>query len=375
MQLPPPVPLALVTTSFDAGGTERQLSELIGRLDPSRWQVHAVCLRAEGPWLERAAAQAASMTEFPVRGFGRPDTWRQAWAFARWCARRRIEIVHSWDLYSNVFALPAAALARVPARIGSRRGLNQDRSAAHLALQRAALRCAHEVVTNSRAVAARLHDDGLDPARVTVIPNGLDIARFAPAPARTTRRRVMAVANLRPEKGLDVLVDAAAVVLREFPEAHFDLIGSGPARAGLERRLGELGIAHAFTFHGRRDDVAAALVEADVFVLPSRTESLPNAVLEAMAAALPVVASAVGGVPDAITDGRTGLLVPAGDAAALSAALIRVMRDATLAASLGRNARAEVQARYSFEQMVSSVERLYERSRARQADARVAVAA
>ena len=361
-------------TSFDAGGTERQMLELVQRLDRNRWQVHVACLHTRGAWKEKAAA-SAPIAQFPISGFGRPDTCRQAFAFARWCARQRIQVVHTADLYTNIFALPAAAFARVPVRIGSRRGLNTDRTATQLAMQRAAYKCAHSIVANSRAIAAHLATENVRSGKVVVVPNGIEPGGFVPAKARARRREVLVVANLRPEKGYDVLVDAAQRLLPHYPDAHFRCVGTGNERERLQAQASALGVAHAFTWMGARDDVPALLAEADVFVLPSRTESMPNSVLEAMAAALPVVASAVGGVPEVIDHGRTGLLFPAGDATALAGVLGKVMGDADLGTELGNNARSEVREHYSFDRMVNAIDSLYVRELAARGRARTEMAA
>ena len=367
-------PIAVVMTSFDPGGTERQMIELVRRLDPSRWKVHIACLHARGAWHARAA-EVAPIAEFPISGFARPDMCRQALAFARWCTRHRIDLVHAVDLYTNIFALPAAAFARVPVRIGSRRGLNTDRTPAQLAMQRAAYKCAHAVVTNSQATADRLRNENVRPSKVAVIPNGLALDAFTAALPRAARRQVLVVANLRPEKGYDVLVDAAAIVLQRFPDARFHCVGEGPERSAIERRMAAGGVAHAFTLLGRQDDIPRRLAAADIFALPSRTESMPNSVLEAMAAGLPVVASAVGGVPEVIEDGRTGMLCPPSDPHALADRLCRLMVDADFSNRLGQSARQEVQAHYSFDRMVDAFDSLYVRELAARGRVRAEMAA
>lgn len=358
-RLASPLPIAIVMTSFDPGGTENQMLELVRRLDRSRWTVHLACLHARGAWLDRAVAAADTITEFPISSLRRPATGRQALAFRRWCTRHRIALVHATDFYTNIFALPAAALARVPVRIGNRRGVNADRSLAQIALQRAAYSCAHTIVANSTAMAARLRFERIAAARIAVIPNGLDTDVFRPVLPPSRRRRVIVVSNLRPEKGHDVLIDAAVVILQRFPDARFDLVGAGPELPAIRARLAARGIENAFTLLGQRDDVAALLAGADIAVLPSRTESLPNSVLEAMATGLPVVASAVGGIPDVIDDGRTGRLVPAGDPSALASAICGLMDDPSVGTRLGGAARAEVLGRFSFSRMVSAMETLY----------------
>src|ERR1044071_3288152 len=117
------IPVAIVLSSFDPGGTERQMSELIRRLDRRRFQVHAVCFRRTGAWLRRVEAAAYEGADFPLRSFKCPTTLLTMGRFVRWLRSRRIAIVHACDLYANIFALPAATLARVPVRIGSRREL------------------------------------------------------------------------------------------------------------------------------------------------------------------------------------------------------------------------------------------------------------
>jgi L-malate glycosyltransferase len=354
-----PLPVAFLMTSFEPGGTERQMIELARRLDPSRWRVHIACFRAAGTWFGRVAEAAASVAEFPVTSYRQPDTLRQMWAFARWCRDNRIAIVHTTELYSNIFGLPAAAIGRVPVRVGNRREINPDKTPAQIALQRAAYGCAHKVVANSRAAADRLLLERVPARKVAVVPNGLDFAQFRPRVPRRPLRKVIIVANLRPEKGHDVLMDAAVEVLRRFPDAHFDLAGGGPELETLLARADARRMSHAFTFLGHRDDVAVCLNANDIFVLPSRSEAFPNAVLEAMAAGMPIVASGVGGILELIDHERTGLLAPAGDPHALADRLCRLMGDAALGARLGDAARADAEARFSFDRMVAAFEFVY----------------
>src|SRR5687768_13905443 len=152
------------------------MTELICRLDTARYEVHAVCFRREGAWLPRAEAHAQSVVEFPLRSFKSAATVRHFAALVRWLRRRRIAVLQACDLYANIFALPAAAIARVPVRLGSRRGIVSPVSTpGMLPMQRLGYRSAHRVVANSAAAGARVRQEGVAESRIAVIPNGIDL--------------------------------------------------------------------------------------------------------------------------------------------------------------------------------------------------------
>jgi glycosyltransferase involved in cell wall biosynthesis len=284
---------------------------------------------------------------------------RHVRAFARWCRTHRFSIVHTTELYSNIFGLPAAALARVPVRIANRRELNPDKTPAQIALQRGAYAVAHQIVANSRAAAERLLHERVPSTKIALVSNGLDVERFRARVPGGRLRKVIVVANLRAEKGHDVLIDAARQVLQQFPDARFEVVGAGPQREPLIERMRALEVQHACTFLGHREDIPDLLAAADIFVLPSRSEAFPNAVLEAMATGLPIVASAVGGILELIADDGTGLLVPPDDPAALAARLCEVMANPARGERLAGAARREARSRYSFDRMVAEFDRIY----------------
>ena len=362
VNVPPQIPVAVFLTRFEPGGTERQMTELVRRIDPLRFRVHVACFERSGAWLPRVAERAASIVEFPIRGFARPATVGQMLSFARWCRRERIAVVHTCDLYANIFGLPAAKLAGVPVRIGSRRELNPDKTAGQIVLQRQAYRCATKVVANSTAARDMLEQEGLAASSIAVIPNGIDAAAFggrSPDAATRPIRTVITVANLRPEKSHETLLAAASTLVREHPELHFQIVGAGPRRQELEALAASRGVSAHVSFLGHREDVASLLAGADVFVLPSLSEAFPNGAIEAMASGLPVVASAVGGLLDLIDTGHNGILVQPGDPEHLASAIRRLIGDRPLATRLGQAARAHVTQRYSFDRMVQAFEDLY----------------
>jgi L-malate glycosyltransferase len=358
MALPSRFSVALFFSQFLPGGTEGQMLELAQRLDRTRFDVHLACFHRKGSWLPRAAS-ISDVSEFPIFSFKRPHTLSRMWQFAAWCRQRRIAILHATDLYSNIFALPAAAAAGVPVRVGNRREINPDKPVGLIALQRASYTFAHGVVANSTAVAARLRHERVRAREISVIPNGIDVDAYTPRTRTGELRRIVTVANLRPEKAHEVLIDAFAALSTTHPQLELLVVGNGSRAGDLRARAAERGVASRVRFVGHREDVPAILSESDVFVLPSRSEAFPNSVMEAMAAGLPVIATAVGGVPELVQHEVSGILIPPDDRAALARSLRALIADPARAASLGRAARDTITSRFSFTRMVSSFEDLY----------------
>ena len=205
-----------------------------------------------------------------------------------------------------------------------------------------------------------------------MIHNGVDLEKFShgsrdrtwlvpgtgPEVARETW--IALVGNMHTDvKGHPTLIAAAGEIAREFPEARFVLIGDGAMRKDFERQVAELGLSTHFLFLGRRDDVPRILACCDIAVLPSKAEGLPNAVLEYLAVGLPTVATRVGGNAEIIRDGETGLLVSPGDSSAFAQAMLRLLRDPGLRASLARNGREYVASEFSFQKMIGNTDQLY----------------
>jgi len=336
------------------------MTELICRLDRRAFDVHVACLSRRGALHDRVAAAAATVTEFPLRGLLSRGAALQAVTFARWCRIHGIRVVHACDFYANVFSLPAAAVARVPLRIGSRRDLFiPERTAAQQKLQRLSYRFAHRIVANSEAAAEQLKLEGVPHSSIRHISNGLDLQAYASQPTFTGPSTVTTVAHLRPGKGIDVLLDAASLLLPRVPHVTFRIAGDGSLRKELEERSARLGLTGRVQFLGHSTDVPGLLRTSSIFAFPSLMEASPNAVIEAMAAGLAVTASNVGGIPEVIRHEHNGLLVPPRDPAALAIALERLITQPDLAERFGHQARATVETRFSFERMVAGFERLY----------------
>ncbi len=233
-------------------------------------------------------------------------------------------------------------------------------------LDRFVLRRFARVVAVSEDVRRRLLGAGVQAGRIRIVRNGIDLRPFASAsPSLRTNLTPGApliglVGRLAWEKGVDIFLDSAARVLAEFPTARFVVVGDGPDRPVLERSCRELGLDYALTFLGRRDDMASVYASLDIMVSASRQEGLPIALLEGMASGLPIVATAVGEVTGIVCDAVTGLLVPPKDPAALSAAILKVLRDTDRRTQFSRAARELVAREYSADRMTADYLRIYE---------------
>lgn len=359
--------------SLQVGGTETQAVELARRLDPAVYEVTLGCLRLQGPLLEKLQASAVKLREFhPAGGLDSPRGVWQLLRLAAFLRRERFDLVHTHDLWTNLMGVPAARLARVPVIISSRRDLAhfdwyQGRRRKWL---RRIQNLSDVVLANAGPIRdALIRDDHFAPEKVRVIPNGVDVEKFYRAmrdrerlfPGIGPGKLIVLVGNMHSDvKGHPWLIEAATKIAPEFPHTRFLLVGSGDCQDDFARRVAELGLQKNFRFLGRRNDIPEILVSSDIAVLPSRAEGLPNAILEYMAAGLPVVASQVGGNPELVRDGETGLLVPPQDAGALAAALLRLLRDDPLASRLGQGGHAWVKNHFSFERLVEETGQLYE---------------
>ena len=358
--------------SLNIGGTEVQAVELATRLAPAQYDVTLGCLRARGALLDRLQGSSVSVCEFyPKGGFDSVGGIYQMFRLAAFLRRGRFQIMHAHDVYANVLGIPAAVLARVPVIICSQRDLG------HLEIYRGRRRIwlrrlqklSTAVLTNASAIReAVLAEDHFAPEKVRVIHNGVDLGRFAQkspdrswlAESGSNEQWIVLVGNMHGDvKGHPVLIAAAESVVREFPNVRFVFAGDGQRRADFEGQAARLGIAKHFLFLGRRDDVPRILACCDIGVLPSKAEGLPNAVLEYLAAGLPTVATRVGGNAEILEDGKTGLLVPAENPAALSEAILRLLRSPQFAASLGKNGREFVGAEFSFQRLIEKTDQMY----------------
>lgn len=358
--------LLYVVGNFVAGGAERHLLELWSRIDRDRFEVTIACFHREGQFTREVEALGWPIHEL---GLGRRiydlAGLRGLLRLVHLTFAVRPDVIHGYLFGPNLFAVLAGRWCRVPAVVVAKRNMDAFESPRQAWLQKLAHRWATHVTAVSSAVADSVVALGVARARITVIPNGVDADRFVTPPtgAHVLKTNgtplVGSVGCLAPRKDYATLLDAMALMRdRPFEVA---LIGDGPERAALEARAVSLGLAHRVRFLGERADVDRLLPEMDVFVLSSREEGIPNALLEAMAAGRPSVATAVGGTPEVMQDGETGWIVPPASPERLAAALDHALGDPVEATRRGDNARRHARASLSIDAMVRRHEDYYER--------------
>jgi glycosyltransferase involved in cell wall biosynthesis len=349
-----------LTASTFFGGPERQMLGLAEALRPG-FETTFVSF-AEGGRCE-ALLSACQRAGFRAEALGN-DTPRLRAAARELTALLRdqeADIVCSHGYKADLLGWWSARRCGIPIVAVSRGWTWENRKVrTYEAIDRYLLRWVDQVVCVSEGQAAKVRQAGVPEQNVSVIRNAIRAERFGtrrpaarevlqglfPSPRRLI---VGAAGRLSPEKGFDVLIRAAATIAEADRSIGFVLFGDGPLRDELARRIADAGLADAIVLAGHRKDLDDLLPHLDLSVLPSYTEGLPNVVLEAMAAGLPVVATAVGGTPEVVVEGETGYLIPPGDASALAARIKELLACESTRRTLGERGRLRVQECFAFE--------------------------
>jgi glycosyltransferase involved in cell wall biosynthesis len=376
----------LVATGTN-GGAQEHVHALLSRIDRDRHDVRVISL-SDGSAVRRWRSLGIHVEVIEMA-----DDAATAAAVADLLVRWRTQVVHGHMYRAEVVSVAAADLVR--ARGGNRPYLietihsSRIRSQADRDLLVRLTPSMDRLVAVSRAIVTKLHREGrADLAPIELIHNGVDLARYDHTEACCTLPEeygfpegtpmVGVVARLEPEKGHATLLEAWPRVSAQVPAARLLVVGEGSLRETLERQAADLGLLGApcdvegmvgtrgarpgasVVFTGRREDVPAVAAALDVAVLPSYREALGLVILEAMALGRPVVASDVGGIPELVEDGVTGLLVPPRDPASLADAVVRLLTDHSFADTLARNGYRLVRERFCLERMVGAIELLYQ---------------
>ena len=344
-----------VSFGLHVGGQEKLLVEFARHSDPSRSALTFVSLGDRGELADDLEACGSV-----VVALGQPSGLKPGLILRLSRLFRGVgpAVVHTHDTRSLFYAAPAARLTRVPRVVHTCHGRDVRATSRQEAMARHLSRLVDRYVCVSQEVKAQCREQGITGSRVCTILNGIDIDRF-PYNGPSPDGPVVTVARLSPEKDVANLVRATAIAAHEGDDLRIEVAGGGSCLEDLKGLAAELGVAERVTFLGEVRDIPALLGRARIFVLPSLSEGIPLTVLEAMARGLPVVATRVGGLPEVVIDGETGLLVPAADPPALAQAILSLSRDPDAAGRMGEAGRKRVERIFDVRRMVADYEALY----------------
>ncbi|HZY84656.1 MAG TPA: glycosyltransferase [Gemmataceae bacterium] len=347
--------VAHVTLGLDVGGQEKLLVEFARHADREGFELVFVSLTGRGQLAADLDAQ-----RWPVVALEQPPGLRPRLILrlARLFRELKVDVVHTHDDKPLLYGAPAARLARVRRVLHTRHGRGFGLSRRQRLLVRLAARLTDSFVCVSDDCAELSRAQGVSARRVRTLRNGIDVSRFSYAGPHKGGP-VVTVARLSPEKDLETLVRAAALAAAERPAFRLEVAGDGPCLLGLQKLVRTLGVGDHVRFLGEVRDVPSLLARASLFALSSVSEGISLTLLEAMARGLPAVATRVGGNPEVVADGSSGLLVPPGDPPALARAMLELWGDRSRAQKMGLVGRRRVEQGFDVKRMVARYEALY----------------
>lgn len=367
------IKIVFVITGTGVGGAEKVLYHTSRFLDFSRYVPSVCSLKEKGAMarqLEDAGIEVHSLAMADGDGFaGWLASLQALFRLAGYLLQARPTIVHSFLFRANILSRIAACLARVPLVISSVRVMGGEKNCYHTVERLTSFMVDHYITVSERVKEHLIRMAGVPAGKITTIYNGVSPDECCPRHPpgseglpyglKAHHRVLLAVGRLHRQKGYDVLMRAFAAVQKEYPTLKLLIIGEGEDENHLKNLAKSLDLTEQVIFTGMLKDSGRILRRAEVFILPSLWEGMPNALLEAMAAGIPVVATEVGGVPELVLQGATGILVPPGDADALARAITDLCGDPAKARSMGEAGRKRVEEHFSLAAMLDATERLY----------------
>jgi L-malate glycosyltransferase len=364
--------LYIVDQLTEMGGTERLLLRMIRSLPVERFHPSVVTFKIDDrlPLFSRMPCETRVL---PLQKSYDAQAFRQSLQLRRLIRTQQVDIVHTFFETADIWGGLVSRMSGAPVIVSGRRDMGILRKPKHAWAYRLVNPVFTKVLTVSEQVRKYCIDvDGLAPDRVETVYNGVDL-QPPPFEDRATIREqlgfkrfgqiILTIGNIRRVKGIDTFVRAAAEVCKQYPSALFLVVGDNHEPAHFDELQGlitNLGLTRNVIFYGPSEDVARLIAAADVFCLPSRSEGFSNALIEAMGAGLPSVATRVGGNAEAIEDGVDGSLVPPDDVSATASAISALLGNPSKARAMGKNAMETVRSRFTHDAMMDHMMRIYE---------------
>jgi glycosyltransferase involved in cell wall biosynthesis len=365
LNTPDRINVALVDGQLNFGGAERQLYELAIRLDKSRFNPVVFCL-SEADYPFGKMLREKGIKVYTLKRRGHFDPFRVI-KLVQLFRKEKINIVHSFLHVPNAYSYVACQIAGIDKFIASVRSLEISRPFLFKLIDRWALRGSAFVITNSKKGNDFVKDSfSIDGDKIKTIYNGIDLKKIEMDNSSIRKelgidkksKIISMIAKATWAKNIRLFLEIAEQITRHYSDVKFLLIGKNLTRNYVKKRFGISAEQNVFML-GERKDIINILNGTDIFVLTSRTEGLPNVIMEAMGASKPVVATNVGGIPELVVDGETGYLVPSNNVEKLSQAVIRLLENPRIAKKIGETGRKRIEELFSVDRMVKETENLY----------------
>jgi glycosyltransferase involved in cell wall biosynthesis len=346
-----------VAEDLMVGGIERIIATIATALDPAKYDVEVWCIVRGGPVADEIRSRGLPVVILDIRSYHNPLSMMR---FIRTLRKAHPAIVHVHGYFAATAGRIAALAAGVPATINHYHTIYYNMTFFNRVINNYLDRRSGRTIYISEAVRASFVPHCYVRPDSVVMYNGVDTDLYSPGVFDATRQIITCVGSLTAQKGHVFLLSAFKIVLARHPGAQLWIAGEGPLRETLTSEAARLGISDSLQLLGRRDDVASILRRSGIFVMSSLREGLPVALIEAMACALPVVATDVGGMPELVADRESGFIIPAKNPEALAAAMIRLLDDPHKAREMGLRGNAVFKNKFTSVSMKRTLEAIYD---------------